>query len=178
MKVVDRNFKKIDGMNFAIRCWRWPRRFLNMQLVVENSHDSDLERKGLKDEDEKNSIMSYFNHHIPSIYHFIVWLGQNHLSPCLSCNRFLICNVFFVQFSQSYNYLSTLYRTTLCTCLSYNSLPVFHALSCLCSTSLSFCMSCHELSVFYVLCTVCLPALWWYIRHNKHSFIYEYHTIS
>ena len=85
----------------------------------------------------------------------------------------------------SYNFLSrtticrsTLYRTTLCTCLSYNSLPVFHALSCLCATSLYFCMSCQELSVFYVLCAVCLPALWWFIRHNKNSFIYEYHTTS
>ena len=58
-------------------------------------------------------------------------------------------------------------RTTLCTCLSYNSLPVFHALSCLCATSLYFCMSCQELSVFNVLCTVCLPALWWFIRHNE-----------
>ena len=47
-----------------------------MQLVVEDSHDSDLERKGWKDEDEKNSIMSYSNHHIPSIYHFIVRLRE------------------------------------------------------------------------------------------------------
>ena len=62
---------------------------------------------------------------------------------------------------------STLYRTTLCTYLSYNSLPVFHALSCLCATSLYFCMSYQELSVFHVLCAVCLPALWWFIGHNE-----------